>query len=66
MAQLRNLHQIVLPFYMTTFTVVLYGIVSIFYRDGFLPSEEDFDRHGKALFWVMVLLVNGFCNVCAW
>ena len=66
MAQLRNLHQIVIPFYMTTSTWILYGVISIFYRDGFLPSQEDFDRHGKILFWVMVLLVNGLCNVCAW
>lgn len=38
MTSLRNLHQIVLPFYMSTFTWILYGILGLIYKDGFLPT----------------------------
>ena len=66
MAGLRSLHQIVIPFYIGTSTIVIYGILGLIMRDGFLPSKEDFDRHGTFLFWFLATVVNGGCNVCAW
>ena len=66
MATLRVLHQVVMPFYMCLFSVLLYGVYNIFNKDHFLPDDEEFEIHGRRLFWILTVLVNGVCYNLAW
>ena len=66
MAKLRELNAVVLPFWMCTISVVIYGVINIINKEHFLPDEEECEKHSKKLFWILTILVNGVCYNLAW
>ena len=65
LASMRNLHYIVTPFYICVLTIIVCGIIGICDRENFLPAMEELQQGGMALFWILVIVVNGSCNVFA-
>ena len=65
LSSMRNLHFIVTPFYISILTLIFCGIVGICDRKKFLPPKEELEEGGMVLFWILVIVVNGSCNVFA-
>ena len=66
MSALRKLNHVVMPFYMCTIGIVIYGIINIINKDHFIPDPPEFERHSPLLFWLLTILVNGICYNLAW
>ena len=66
MATLRVLNRVVVPFYMCCISTVVYGIVCIIQYEHFMPSDEEAKVHGRAIFWLLSVVVNGACYNLAW
>ena len=65
LSTMRNLHYIVTPFYISVLTVTICGVIGLFNMESFLPQKQEFQSSGVWLFWVLVVVVNGSCNVFA-
>ena len=62
---LRNLNPKLIPFYMSTISVALYGAISFIKDVKFTPEEEELETYGIHVFWLLALVANGACYLAA-
>ena len=64
---LRGLNPKFIPFYMTILSIIVYGIMMCFFTEmgNTLPTEEELEKNGIHVFWILSLGLNGFCYLIA-
>ena len=67
MAQVSALHPIVLNFYANTIRVIIFGFICLVQIGSatFLPNDEEIQRNGAWVFWVLQVPLNGICSYLA-
>ena len=62
---LRDLSPKLIPFYMSTVSMVLYGGVCLVMGLEFIPTTTELDDHPIYMFWLLALVANGACYLAA-